>query len=326
MSTNPADPQTNTHLLPAKQVLLKEADALKALADFLDGSFDAVVSMILEAKGRVVVTGMGKSGHVAGKIAATLSSTGTPAIFLHPGEASHGDMGMITSEDVILALSNSGETTELSDVVMYSRRHKIPLIAMTQKPGSALESAADLTLLTPQVPEACPMGMAPTTSSTMMLALGDALAVALLTHKGFSSRDFHNLHPGGKLGQKLLRVEKIMHTGDQVPLVDAGTSMAEAIVIMTEKSLGCVGVVSADGELIGVVTDGDLRRHMSGDLLAKSVNEVMNGSPKSIQPHVLAEEAVSTLNENSITSLFVTSNNKVVGLIHLHDCLRAGIV
>jgi arabinose-5-phosphate isomerase len=311
----------------ARRVLRTEIAGLEALVAELDGSFSAAVETLAQVKGRVTVTGMGKSGHIARKIAATLSSTGTPAQFVHPAEASHGDLGMLAEGDAVLALSNSGDTAELEDIVAYTRRFRIPLLAMTRGGGSALAEAADVTLLLPASAEACPMGLAPTTSTTMMLALGDALAVALLERKGFSSGDFQVLHPGGKLGQKLLRVADIMHDGDAVPLVRRNAVMAEAILVMTTKSFGCVGVTDDAGRLIGIVTDGDLRRHMADDdLLRATVDKVMSGKPKTIRPQALAAEALGQMNASAITSLFaVDDKRRPLGILHIHDCLRAGI-
>ncbi|HUN47751.1 MAG TPA: KpsF/GutQ family sugar-phosphate isomerase [Stellaceae bacterium] len=311
----------------ARRVLQAEIAGLKALADSLNGAFVAAVEALARVKGRVIVTGMGKSGHVARKIAATLASTGTPAQFVHPGEASHGDLGMIAEGDAVLALSNSGDTAELGDILAYTRRFRIPLLAMTRRAESALADAADIALVIPQSAEACPMGLAPTTSTTMMLALGDALAVALLERKGFSAADFQALHPGGQLGKQLLRVADIMHAGDAVPLVASGTQMADAILVMTAKSFGCAGVVDAAGRLLGIVTDGDLRRHMGSALLVQRVDDVMTPTPKTIRPQALAAEAVGQMNAQAITSLFVVDETwRPLGILHLHDCLRAGVV
>jgi len=262
----------------ARRVLRTEIAGLEALVAGLGGSFSAAVEALARVKGRVTVTGMGKSGHIARKIAATLSSTGTPAQFVHPAEASHGDLGMLAEGDAVLALSNSGDTAELEDIVAYTRRFRIPLIAMTRRAASTLAEAADITLVVPDSAEACPMGLAPTTSTTMMLALGDALAVALLERKGFSARDFHSLHPGGTLGRKLLHVADIMHDDAAMPLVARGTAMAEAILTMSAKSFGCVGVVDGAGGLVGIITDGDLRRHMSAELLTST--EICGGCSK----------------------------------------------
>jgi arabinose-5-phosphate isomerase len=309
----------------ARRVLKLEAEGIAALDASLGDQFVDALEILFAAKGRVIVTGMGKSGHVGRKIAATLASTGTPAQFVHPGEASHGDLGMIVPADVVLALSNSGETGELRDLLEYTRRFGIPLIAITGRAGSTLDEMADVTFVLPATPEACPMGLAPTTSTTVSLALGDALAVALLERKGFSPQDFHVLHPGGRLGQSLLRVADLMHKGDGVPVCDIDMPMAEAIPFMTAKSFGCVGVIGDDGKLAGVVTDGDLRRHMEGGLLERSAGDVMTVDPKTIRPQALAAEALALMNRHSITGLFVVEDGRPVGIIHIHDCLRAGI-
>jgi arabinose-5-phosphate isomerase len=313
-------------LAVARRVIRAEISGLESLAAALDGAFEAAVDTCAAVRGRTVVTGVGKSGHIARKIAATLASTGTPAQFVHPVEASHGDLGMIGSEDAILALSNSGETTELADIVAYSRRCNIPLIAITGGARSTLAAAADIVLLLPVAAEACPMGLAPTTSTTMMVALGDALALALLERKGFSSSDFHLFHPGGRLGRRLLRVRDIMHQEDDVPLVSPSAPMSEAILVMTAKSFGCVGVCGADGRLIGVITDGDLRRHMGDSLLRQTVEAVMHQNPKIIAAAALAADALGAMNRFAITSLFVVDERgHPIGFLHMHDCLRAGI-
>jgi len=310
----------------ARRVLGTEADALMALADSLGSDFARAVQALGGIAGRVVVTGMGKSGHIARKISATLASTGCPSFFVHPAEASHGDLGMITAEDAVVALSNSGETPELGDIVAYTRRFALPLVAMTSVAGSSLAASADVALILPPVPEACPMGLAPTTSTTLMLALGDALAVALLERRNFSAADFKVFHPGGQLGRRLLKVADLMHGGDQLPLVAPDAGMAEVLLVMTAKSLGCAGVVGADGALAGIITDGDLRRHLRGDLLALTAAEVMTRNPKTVSPNLLAAEAVRIMNAKSITSLFVVEDRAPVGVLHVHDCLRAGIV
>ncbi len=309
----------------AKRVLETEAAALNALCAGLGASLVHALDVLDEVSGRVVVTGIGKSGHIAHKIVATLSSTGTPALFVHPSEASHGDLGMVTPSDAVLALSNSGETTELADIVDYAKRFEIPLVAITASADSALAKAATVSLVLPAAPEACPMGLAPTTSTTAMLALGDALAVALLERRGFTVEDFQVLHPGGRLGQKLLRVSDLMHGGDELPLAGLGTTMADALVIMTAKRFGCVGVVAADGRLVGIVTDGDLRRHMSPDFPTALVENVMTPDPKAIRGQALAAEAVGLMNASSITSLFVVEDGMPRGILHIHDCLRAGV-
>ncbi len=309
----------------ARRVLAIEAKAVEALAASLDGRFARAVDYCLNARGRVVISGMGKSGHVARKIAATMASTGTPAQFVHPGEASHGDLGMITGDDVVLCLSNSGETVELNDLVAYSRRFAIPLIAMVGRPNSSLEGAADVTLALPAAPEACPMGLAPTTSTTLMLALGDALSVALLERRGFSADQFQVLHPGGRLGRVLIKVEDVMHVGDAMPLTTPTMAMSEALIEMSAKTFGCVGVVDDTGRLVGIVTDGDLRRHMNPRLLELNVAEVMTAAPKTIRRQALAAEALGRMNAARISSLFVTEEGRPVGLIRMHDCLRAGV-
>jgi len=310
----------------ARRVLRSEIAGLEALIDELDGSFNAAIRLLANVEDRVIVSGIGKSGHIARKIAATLASTGTAAFFVHPAEASHGDLGMIGPRDVVLALSNSGDTEELANILAHTRRFRIPLIAMTSGPSSPLANAADVRLLLPAVPEACPMGLSPTSSTTMMLALGDALAVALLERKGFSHSDYHALHPGGKLGRKLLEVADLMHREEAVPLIAAGAAMAEAILVMTQKSFGCVGVVDARRRLIGIVTDGDLRRHMGDELLRTPVDRVMSAHPRTIRPHALAFEALGLMNALSITSLFaVDDERQPLGILHIHDCLRAGI-
>ena len=309
----------------AKRVLLLEIEGLQTLSENLDQSFIQALDLLSAMGGRCVVSGMGKSGHIARKIVATMASTGTPTFFVHPGEASHGDLGMITEQDVIIALSNSGETAELADLVAYAKRFEIPLIGITGKQQSTLAKAATVALMLPDTDEACPMGLAPTTSTTAMLALGDALAVAMLERKGFSPDDFHVFHPGGKLGNKLLKVGDIMHSGDELPLVAADMAMSEAIVVMTAKSFGCLGVVGDDGALQGILTDGDLRRHMGPELMARTAGEVMTAGGRFISADALASEALGTMNSKAITTLFVVEGAHPVGIVHIHDCLRAGV-
>jgi arabinose-5-phosphate isomerase len=310
----------------AERVLRLAAEGLTALAAGLDARFFRALDILAAVEGRVVVTGMGKSGHVARKIAATLASTGRPALFVHPGEASHGDLGMIAAGDAVIALSYSGNTAELAHIVGYAKRFRIPLIAITGRADSALAEAADANLVLPRVAEACPHGLAPTTSTTMMLALGDALAVALLERRGFSANDFHALHPGGQLGRQLRRVAELMHRGEALPLVAFGSTMNEAVLAMTAKRLGCVGVVDAGGRLAGMITDGDLRRHMAPDLLDRRVETVMTPNPRTIRPQATLAEAIGlmTTPERPITSLFVIEGDRPIGLLHMHDCLRAG--
>jgi arabinose-5-phosphate isomerase len=309
----------------ARRVLETEAAALATLAAALDGSFGAALERLAAVTGRIVVTGMGKSGHVGRKIAATLASTGSPALFVHPAEASHGDLGMITPADAILALSNSGETPELSDILAYARRFAIPLVAVTSRADSTLARHADVALKLPAAPEACPMGLAPTTSTTLMLALGDAIAVALLARKGFSASDFRVFHPGGKLGQRLARVRDLMHTGADVPLAAETTRMDEALVIMTAGRFGCLGLTDGSSRLSGIITDGDLRRHMEPGLLGRRAAEVMTRNPRTIDPDALAAEALRMMNERRITALFVVEEGRPTGILHVHDLLRAGV-
>ncbi|ABS67140.1 KpsF/GutQ family protein [Xanthobacter versatilis] len=328
----PADDGPHVHpasVVSALATLDAEKAGLAALAEAMAGplgaAFDVAVATIQNSHGRVIVTGMGKSGHVARKIAATLASTGTPAHYVHPAEASHGDLGMITTDDVIVALSWSGETVELHDIVDYSRRFDVPLIAFTSNTESALASSASVVLSLPVAQEACPHGLAPTTSTLMQLALGDALAVALLQSRGFTALDFRQFHPGGKLGASLKFVRDVMRQGDAVPVVAAGTLMGAALVEMSTKGLGCVGVVGPDGALTGIVTDGDLRRHMANDLPTRTVDEIMTAAPKTVRPDQLASEALNILNSRKITALMVVEGQAPVGVLHIHDLLLTGI-
>lgn len=307
-----------------RAVLEQEIKGLQALARSLDNDFARAVDCIHGIKGRVIVSGMGKSGHIARKIAATFSSTGTPAHFVHPGEASHGDLGMITRDDAVLALSNSGETAELSDIIAYCKRFSIPLIGVARRKSSMLVSAADIALVLPDTPESPPTD-APTTSTTMMMALGDAIAVALMQRRGFTKDDFSVFHPGGKLGKAFIRVTDLMHAKSEVPLTKETAPMRDVLLVMTKKSFGVAGVVNAKGQLVGIITDGDLRRHMQPKLLDRKASEVMTKKPLSIRQGALAAEALGIMNERKITSLFVVEAGKPVGIIHIHDCLRAGI-
>jgi arabinose-5-phosphate isomerase len=288
--------------------------------------FASAVKRLHEVSGRVIVTGIGKSGHVGQKIAATFASTGTPAFFVHPSEASHGDLGMVTRDDLILALSWSGETVELKPIITYSRRFAVPLIAVTSRADSALAQNSDVTLLLPRAKEACPHGLAPTTSTTMQLAIGDALAIALLEARGFTAHDFKIFHPGGSLGANLKYVSDVMNKGDRLPIVNSGEVMTQAIVTMTEKALGCLGVVDTEGRLLGVITDGDLRRHMGAGLLQSTVDQIMTRKAKTIAPTMLASAALELMNASRITALFVVDKSKPVGIIHVHDLLRVGVV
>lgn len=319
---------TSDDILTARAVVRAEADGLRALEESLGAPFQLAVAALAGTAGRVVVSGMGKSGHVGRKIAATLASTGTPAQFVHPGEASHGDLGMIVPGDSVLALSNSGNTAELTDLIAHARRFALPLVAITGGADSALARAADVALILPRVAEACPMGLAPTTSTTMQLALGDALAVVLLHRRGFTSDDFGVFHPGGRLGAQLSRVADLMHGPGELPLCDPAVPLREALVVMTSKRFGCVGILR-DGVLEGVITDGDLRRALNAgaaDLLERSAAEVMTRHPLTLPPETLAAEALRRMNERKVTSLFVTERGAPVGILHVHDLLRAGVL
>jgi len=311
----------------AEGVLRLESRALSTLADSLDENFSKAVALLIATKGRVIITGMGKSGHVGRKIAATLASTGTPSFFVHPGEASHGDLGMIMKGDTVIMLSNSGKAAELREVIYYTRRFEIPVIAITSERQSPLGEGADVVLLLPWQPEAGSLGLAPTTSTTMQMALGDALAVALFERRGFCADDFKNFHPGGKLGSALMRVSEIMHKEDQIPLVSEDAKMDTALLQMSSKSLGCVGVLDNNCRLTGIITDGDLRRHMGPQLLSQSVKDVMTKAPHTISPRALVAEAIAqmTEGEKKITQLFVVENGHPVGVLHIHDALRAGV-
>jgi len=309
-----------------RAVILREAEALGALAGALDAGFERAVETFLAARGRVIVSGMGKSGHVARKIAATLASTGTPAHFVHPAEASHGDLGMMAVGDAVLMLSNSGETPELADMIAYTRRFGIPLVGIVGRAGSTLATRADVALLLPAADEACGTGVVPTTSTTMALALGDALAVALMRLRRFSPAAFREFHPGGRLGAQLARVRDLMHTGARLPLVSAATPMGETLIEMSRKGFGVVGVTDGAGRLAGIVTDGDLRRHMDG-LMARTAAEVMTSAPRGIAADALAEQALAEMTTRRITCLFTCDGEgRPEGLVHVHDCLRAGVV
>jgi len=315
----------------ALRTVATERAGLDALAAALEGTlaapFAAAVELIRNGAGRVIVSGLGKSGHVARKVAATLASTGTPAFFVHPAEASHGDLGMIARDDVVLALSWSGETAELRSIVEYSRRFGMALLAMTSAPESSLAREADIVLLLPRATEACPHGLAPTTSTVMQLALGDALAIALLESRGFTAESFHNFHPGGRLGASLHFVRAIMHEGDAIPLVPRGTMLGEAIPRMTEKGFGCLGIVDGEGALVGIVTDGDLRRSLAEGLLARRVDDIMNAAPRTISPDTLVGEALAMMNtaDRPFTVLFVVEERRPIGIVHMHDFLRLGV-
>jgi arabinose-5-phosphate isomerase len=319
--------ETEQLLATARQVATDEARALDALAESFDTRFADAVRLILEAKGRVIVSGIGKSGHIGRKIAATLASTGTPAHFVHPAEASHGDLGMLSKGDVVLAISNSGEAPELADLLLFTRRFDIPLIGLSSRPGSTLMTQADVHLQIPAMGEACGFGIVPSISTTLTLAMGDALAIAIMKYRDFRPENFRDFHPGGKLGARLSKVRDLMHEGGALPLVQNATPMSDALIEISQKGFGVVGVTDANGALVGIITDGDLRRHMAG-LLDHSAADVMTKAPTTIAPGALAEEAVAMMNARKITCLFVVdpeNGPEALGLLHIHDCLRAGL-
>ncbi len=317
----------NKDILVAKQTIDREVEALHVLENSLDETLTKALDILQKTKGRVIVTGMGKSGHIARKIAATMASTGTPSFFLHPSEASHGDLGMITNNDSVIAISNSGESKELSDILVYCRRFSVPIIAITKNPQSSLGKNSDLILQLPDNGEACPLGLAPMSSTTATLVMGDILAADLMVRKGFTEADFKLRHPGGKLGSILRHVSDIMHTGDEMPLVPENAIMQDALMTMSAKMLGCVGIVNNAGELVGMITDGDLRRWMAPDLITEKVAKVMTKNPRTISGDMLIAEAVNVMNNTGrgITNVFVVKDKKPVGIIHIHDCLRAGV-
>lgn len=311
----------------AVETIDREIETLEILKNNLDGNLSKALDLLQNTKGRVIVTGMGKSGHIARKMAATFASTGTVSFFVHPAEASHGDLGMISDDDVIIAISYSGESKELSDILIYAKRHNIPLIAITRNPQSALGKNSSLVLKLPDNGEACPLGLAPTSSTTATIVLGDVLAVDFMERRGFSATDFRQRHPGGKLGAILCKVSDIMHKGDDVPLLKEDAIMQDALLVMSEKMLGCVGIVDNDGHLSGIITDGDLRRWMSPSIITEKVSKVMTKNPKVIGPDALIVDAVNMMNNTGrgITNLFVVQEGKPVGVIHIHDCLKAGV-
>jgi arabinose-5-phosphate isomerase len=316
---------TTDFLATGQRVIRREAEALSALAEALGDSFSAAVRLLMDARGRVIVSGMGKSGHIARKIAATFASTGTPAHFVHPAEASHGDLGMVAQGDVLIVLSNSGETPELADILAHAKRFSIPVVAIAGREGSTLMRQADVRLLLPQVPEACETGIVPTTSTTMTLALGDALAIALMEHRAFTPDHFRLFHPGGKLGARLLKVGDLMHTDP--PLVDGDLLMGDVLVEISRRGFGVVGVTNPTGDLVGIITDGDLRRHLDG-LMSRRAGEVMTSAPRTIGPDALAGEALAVMNDRKITCLLVAetgAGKRAIGILHVHDCLRAGL-
>ena len=323
MTTSNTDRTASDYLETARRVIGIEAQALDLLSTSLNESFAQAVEVILSARGRVIISGMGKSGHIARKIAATFASTGTPAQFVHPAEASHGDLGMVTKDDVVLVLSNSGETPELADMIAHTRRFSIPMIGVASRPESTLLRQSDVALVLPQAAEACGTGVVPTSSTTMTLALGDALAVALMEHRQFTPEHFRTFHPGGKLGARLAKVTDLMHR--EMPLVAEDTPMADVLLAITAKGFGVAGVLDPRGHLTGIITDGDLRRHMEA-LLDLRADQVMTHNPRTIRPEDLAERAVAVMDERKITCLFAVKEGRPVGILHIHDCLRAGVV
>lgn len=308
----------------AQLVLKGQADSLRHMASSLDGTFDQIVRRLLVTEGRIAVTGMGKSGHVARKVAATLSSTGSPAYFIHPAEASHGDLGMVSRQDAIIAFSNSGETAELCDIILFALRHGIPVIGVTKRAESFLARHADHVLLLVDDPEACPLGCSPTTSTTLQMALGDAIALSLLKARGFKAEDFHRFHPGGRLGRKLMTVREIMHSGESLPLASPDSLMADVLCTMTGKGFGCVGIVERR-ILVGIITDGDLRRHMYDGLLDLTAREVMSRNPVTVEERCIAAKALGIMQSSKITSLYVVRDGEPIGIVNVHDCLRAGV-
>lgn len=325
MSLSASITASNDALSHARRVIEIEGTALLDMAASLPEDLAAAIDCIQACQGRTIVSGIGKSGHIGRKIAATLASTGTPASFVHATEASHGDLGMITQADVCLLISNSGETTELRDLVAYTRRFSIPLIGISSQAQSSLMKMADYRLLLPSAPEACPIGMAPTTSTTLTLALGDAIAVSLMTRRGFQTQNFSVFHPGGKLGAQMTKVEQLMHAGSSVPLVEAETDMRETLLVMTSKGFGIAGIIQ-NGRLVGVISDGDLRRNMDG-LLERRAIEIARDSPITVTRDILAAAALAKLNAHKINALFVVDDSGApVGVLHVHDCLRAGVV
>ncbi|MCR5225451.1 MAG: KpsF/GutQ family sugar-phosphate isomerase [Alphaproteobacteria bacterium] len=313
----------NNELEYAKSVLKEEEQGLALIRESLDDNFIKAVDLLCRKAGHVIVSGMGKPGHIGRKISATMASTGTPSFFLHPGEASHGDLGEISKEDVLLVLSLSGNTQELVPMLSYSNRFGIDIVAITANPDSILAQSAKCVILMPKVKEACPYNLAPTTTTTMMIAIGDALALCLLKRKEFNREDFKQLHPGGALGKRLLMVKDLMHT--DVPVVHENDLMKSVLVEMTQKSFGCAGVVNDNGIMVGIITDGDLRRGISTDFLNMTASEVMSGNPKTVSENMFAQEATKLMNDYKITSLFITDNGKPKGIIHIHDCLRVGL-
>ena len=319
------------HSKIGREVINQESQALIKLSNIIDKDFDEAIEMILEIKGKIIITGVGKSGHIARKISSTMTSTGTPSYFIHPTEASHGDLGAINDNDLIIALSNSGESDELISIINYSKRFNIPLIAITSKKFSSLSKSSNITLLIPEININGVSGIAPTSSSTMMLALGDALSIALLKEKGFTEEKFKNYHPGGKIGSKLLNVGEIMHKDEQIPIVYENSLMSNVLIEISQKRFGCAAVLNKNKHLIGIITDGDLRRNMNELILRKKASEIMSSNPITISKDFLVTQAISILNKNKISALFISNNisnekKNVIGIIHMHDCLKTGAI
>ena len=306
----------------AKKVISTEIEGLQVLSKNINDSFLKSIKILEKTKGKIIVTGVGKSGIIAKKIASTLASTGSPAQFIHSTEASHGDLGMINGKDTILAITFSGKTIELNDIFMYSKENKIPLIIITGKINSNLKNVSTVCIEISNLKEACPLKLAPTTSTTAMIVLGDAIAISLMTSKKFTKKNFYSYHPGGQLGKKLLLVKNIMHTGKKLPLINEHIPMTTAIIEMTKKRFGCLGVISKTQKLIGIITDGDLRRHMSNGMLEKKVCYIMTKKPKTVDQNIFAIDALNLMKKNKITQVFVTKNNKPIGILHIHDCIE----
>lgn len=327
MSATIQQSQKELDRLSAIRTIDSEIKAIEELKHSLDAdSLTQALDFMQNSKGRIIITGMGKSGHIGKKIAASLASTGTPSFFVHPAEASHGDLGMITEDDVVIAISNSGESRELIDILNYCKRFGITLIAITKNPESSLAKAGDVVLILPNNGEACPLGLAPTSSTTATLVLGDILTIGMLERKGFSKEDFNDRHPGGKLGAILKRVSDLMHTGQEMPLLDENSNMQAVLLEMTSKRLGCVGFINSQtGDLTGILTDGDLRRCLSSKILEEKAVDLMTRNPKTISPNAMTAEALKIMHDKKITNLFVVENNKPVGVIHIHDLLNNGV-
>lgn len=326
MTENTISVQENLDKNCAIRTINSEIDTIIKLRDSLDSSLTQALNLMQNAKGRIILTGMGKSGHIGKKIAASLASTGTPSFFVHPAEASHGDLGMITEDDVIIAISNSGESRELVDILNYSKRFGIKLIAITKNPESSLGKAGDIVLKLPNNGEACPLGLAPTNSTTATLVLGDILTAGLIQRKGFTKADFNERHPGGKLGSILKRVSDLMHVGSEMPILEENSNMQQVLLEMTSKRLGCVGFVNQSGELTGMLTDGDLRRCLTPEILNKKAIELMTKNPKTVSKDIMASEAIKIMHEKKITNIFVVEDKTPIGVIHIHDLLNSGVV